>query len=136
MDSSESNVPDIVNDFVVLSLSNLSFNSSFLAPDIKDIFQQMVASGSADDIYGAVVLFWSIYRFLKPEEVKENIDVLLDALSGLPDTKEQARILLLMTLIEEDKETRKLIERKVRKLVKKSPEVFKALLPAKRKGFR
>ena len=136
MDSSESNVPDIVNDFVVLSLSNLSFNSSFLAPHIKDIFQQMVASGSADDIYGAVVLFWSIYRFLKPEEVKENIDVLLDALSGLPDTKEQARILLLMTLIEQDKETRKLIKRKVRKLVKKSPEVFKALLPAKRKGFR
>ena len=136
MASSDSNVPDIVNDFIVMSLSNLSFNSSFLAPRIKDIFQQMVASGSADDIYGAVALFWSIYRFLTPEEVKENIDVLLGALSDLPDAKEQARILLLMTLIEQDKETGKLIKRQVRRLGKKSPEVLKALLPAKRKGFR
>lgn len=136
VDSSEADVPDIVNDFMVLSLSNFSFNSSFLAPCIKDISQQMIASGSADDIYGAVALFWSIYRFMTPEEVKKNIDDLLAALSGLPDAKEQARILLLMTLIEQDKEVRKPIERQTRKLSRKSPEVFKALLPAKRKGFR
>lgn len=136
VDSSEADVPDIVNDFMVLSLSNFSFNSSFLAPCIKDISQQMIASGSADDIYGAVALFWSIYRFMTPEEVKENIDALLGALDSLPDEKEKARILLLMTLVEQDKEVRKPIEKQTRRLSKKSPEVFKALLPAKRKGFR
>ena len=133
--SSSSDIPNIISDFVVLSFADLSFNSTFLERHIKTILKQLVTSNSHDDIYMAVVLSWSICRFLNPSEVKKNIDAILGKLVELPQ-KEQARILLLMTLIEEDKDTRKLIRRKINRLQRRSPQAFKALLPAKRKGFR
>jgi hypothetical protein len=124
-----------VSDFIVLTLSDLSFNSGFLQEPAKDVLKQLVSSESEDEIYMVVMLSWSLRRFLEPDEVEANIDAILDRLVAVPE-KAQARMLLLMTLIEEDKETRKLIRRQINRLKKKSPEAFKALLPAKRKGFR
>ena len=135
IDSTDANIPNIMSDFVVLNLSDLSFNSGFLEEHVKGVLRQLVVSESEDDIYMAVMLSWSMRRFLEPEKVEENIDAILDRLVSLPE-KSQARMLLLMTLIGEDKKTRKLIGRQIGKLKKRSPEVFKALLPAKRKGFR
>ncbi len=135
IDSSSAHIPSIMSDFLVLTLSDHSFNSGFLERHIKEMFKLLVDSQSDDDIYMAFVLFWSIRRFLEPEDVKANIDAILDKLTNLPD-QEQARILLLMTLIEEDKETNKRIGRQVRKVAKRSPDVLRALLPAKQKGFR
>lgn len=134
--SSDSNVPGIVSDFVTFSLTNVSFNSAFLANHVKDVLKKLVNSESKDDVYKAVALFWSIRRFLDPEDVKKNMDKLLEKSISLQDDMEQARTLLLLTLIEGDNETRERIERQTRKLAKKSTKVFKALLPAKRKGFR
>lgn len=134
--SSDSNIPSIFSDFLTLSLTDLSFNSAFLANHIMGVLKQLVDSESNDDIYKAIALFWSVRRFLKPDDVKENVDKILGKLISLPDDTEQARILLLMTLIEGDSNTRKRIGRRVKKLVEKSPKVFKALLPVKQKGFR
>ena len=134
--SSDSNVPGIVSDFVTFSLTNLSFNSAFLANHVKDVLKTLVNSESKDDVYKAVALLWSVRRFLNPEDVKENIDRILEKSNSLQDDTEQARTLLLLTLIEGDNETRERIERQTKRLAKKSSKVFKALLPAKRKGFR
>ena len=134
--SSDSNVPGIVSDFVTFSLTNLSFNSAFLANHVTDVLKNLVNSESKDDVFKAVALLWSTRRFLNPEDVKKNIDKILEKSTGLQDDMEQARTLLLLTLIEGDSETRKRIERQTRRLAKKSTKVFKALLPAKRKGFR
>ena len=135
IDSAEANIPEIIYDFIVFTLTDMSFNSAFLQEHIKGVLGQLIDSESQDDMYMGVALFWSIRRFLEPEEVKMNIDVILDKLVVLPE-KEQASMLLLMTLIEEDKVTRKLIRRQLGRLKKRSPEVFNALLPTKRKGFR
>ena len=135
IDSSDSQIPDILCDFITLTLSDLSFNSGFLERHIKELLKQLMDSEVSNNIYMAIALFWSIRRFMQPEDVKQNIDIILDRLNSFPD-KEQARMLLLLTLIEEDKEIEKRIRRQVRKVGKRSPDVFKALLPAKRKGFR
>ena len=132
---SESNVPNIVSDFIVLSLANISFGSGFLSRHVKKTLKQLITSDSYDDIYMAIVLSWSMRRLSKPDEVKENIDAILDAASGFEE-RQQARILILMMLIEEDKEMMKPIRRQLGKLKKRAPDAFKALLPAKRKGFR
>ena len=132
---SESNVPNIVSDFIVLSLANISFGSGFLSRHVKKTLKQLITSDSYDDIYMAIVLSWSMRRLSKPDEVKENIDAILDAASGFEE-RQQARILILMMLIEEDKEMMKPIRRQLGKLKKSAPDAFKALLPAKRKGFR
>ena len=134
--SSDSEIPYIVSDFLTLGLTESSLNSGFLANHIKEVLKQLIDSESNDDTYGAVALFWSMRRFLKSEDVKQNIDKILGRLNSIEDDSQQARILLLLTLIEGDKGTRKRIGRRVKKLAKKSPKVFKALTPAKRKGFR
>ena len=131
----DSSIPNIVSDFIVLSLANISFGSGFLTRHVKKILQQLIESDSHDDIYMAVVLSWSIRRLLEPGEVKEIIDAVFEATLGF-GPEEQARIFLLMMLIEEDKEIMKPIRRQLGKLRKRAPHVFKALLPAKRKGFR
>ena len=107
-----------------------------MANHIKEILKQLINSESNDDTYRAVALFWAVRRFLKSEDVKQNIDEILGKLNGFEDDSQQARILLLLTLIEEDKETRKRIGRQVKKLAMKSPKVFEALAPTRRKGFR
>ncbi|MDE0427207.1 MAG: hypothetical protein OXN25_20320 [Candidatus Poribacteria bacterium] len=135
INSSDSNIPSIVSDFVALTLSDLSFNSGFLQEHAKSVLKQLVSSKSEDEIYMGVMLSWSLRRFLKPDEVDANIDAILERLVGVPE-KSQARMLLLLALIGEDKETRKLIRRQINRLKKRAPEVFKPLLPAKRKGFR
>ena len=134
--SSDSNVPGIVSDFVTFSLTNLSFNSAFLANHVKDVLKNLVNSESKDDIYKAVALLWSVGRFLDPEDEKESIDKILEKSISLQDDMERGRTLLLLMLIGGDKETRKRIERQAKRLAKKSSKVFKALLPVKRKGFR
>ena len=134
--ASDSNIPNIVSDFVVLTLADFSFNSGFLECHIKKILEELIASKSYDDIYMAVILLGSIRRFLSLNETKEHINGILDGLSSLSSLEKQARVLLLMELIEEDQEIMKLIKRQTNRLQKRSPEVFRALLPAKRKGFR
>ena len=133
---SDSNIPNIVGDFIVLILAHLSFNSGFLKRHIKKILEELITSESEDDIYMAVVLLGSIRRLLSLNEAKEYITDILDGLSSSNSLEKQARILLLMGLIEENKEIVKLIRRQTNRLQKKSPEVFRKLLPAKPKGFR
>ena len=133
--SSDSNVPVIMSDFLVLCFADLSFNSGFLERHIRKILKQLRTCQSQDNIYMSVVLLGAIRRFLQRDEVKENINTILDGIMAFP-ANEQARIFLMMLLIEEDKEIMKPIRRQLSKLKKRSPEVVRALLPARRNGFR
>ena len=133
--SSNLNVPNIMSDFIVLILADFSFNSGFLRHHTEKILEKLTISKSQEDIYMAVVLLGAIRRFLSPNKVKEYINYMLGGLSSSSSPEEQARILLLMQLIEEDREIIKLIKRHTNRLKKKSPEAFRALLPATQKGF-
>ena len=129
-------IPGIIFDFIVFALSDLSFNSGFLERHVKENLEKLINSPSNRDVYMAVILFLSTRRFFRPEESEYYIENILENLASLPDDKEQGRLLLLMEVLEEDKDRKKLLHRRVRKLIRKSPEIFKALLPAKKKGFR
>ena len=133
--ASGSNISNIVSDFIVLTFGEFSFGSTFLERYVKDLFKELVDSKSQDDIYMAIVLSWSIRRFLEPKEIEVNRDAILDSLVSLPQM-EKGRILLIMAATEEDRKIQKPIRRQIGRLKRKSPEVFKALVPAKRKGFR
>ena len=135
IDSSKPKIPDIMSDFIVLTLTDHSFNSGFLQRPVKEVLNQLITSESHDDIYKAVALHCSVYRFLDPSEIDKYTNALLDRITNL-ETKEQVRILLLMTLVEADKKIMRLMRRKINRIIRKSPEIFRALLPAKEKGFR
>ena len=133
--SADANIPGIIPDFIALSLCDFSFNSAFLERHVKVILKHLSTQNSKDDLYIAVILLWSLRRFMESDEVETNINAILDKLTNLPKL-EQVRLLLLMTLIEEDKKIHRLIRRQLRKLKKSAPAAFRSLLPAKRKGFR
>ena len=135
IDVSKSKVPNIMSDFVVLSYADLSFNSGFLERHVKQILGRLVDSQSPDDLYKAIALYWSVYRFLDSNEVNEFTNAILDGLSKL-ESGDQARYLLLMVLRDVDKKTMKLIRRQLDRLKRRSPDLFKMLLPEKRKGLR
>ena len=134
--SADSNIPGILSDFLTTILAELSFNSGFLESHVKTILRELIDSKSPDDTYKAVILIGTIRRFLSIDEVEAYINEVLERLSKLESPEKQARILLLMELIEEEKSMMKLIKRQTNRLQKRAPQVFKALLPAKRKGFR
>ena len=133
--ASGSNISNIVSDFIVLTFGEFAFGSAFLETHVKGLFNKLVDSKSQDDIYMAVILSWSIRRFLEPNEIKANRDAILASLVDLPKM-EEGRILLIMAATEEDRQIQRPIRRKIGRLKRKFPEVFKALVPAKRKGFR
>lgn len=133
--SSKSKIPAIMSDFIVLNFADLSFNSGFLERHVKGILNQLVCSESRDDLYKAIALYWSIYRFLDPKEVNECTNAILDGLSRL-EPGDQARFLLLMVLREVDKETQRLIRRQINRLKRRSPDVFRMLLPERQKELR
>ena len=84
-------------------------------------------------------LLTAIRRLLDFEELKIIIDEILGKLSELEESKEdQARILVILELIdsETDGSFKKVIRGRLKRLVKKHPQVFKELFPKKRKGFR
>ena len=133
--SSDSHIPGIISDILTFSLTQYSFNSSFLVKHIKDTLNELVTSDAKEDVYKSVALLWSVRRFLTPDDI-DYIDKILEKTNSLENETEQGRILSLLLLIERDTDTRKRIERQARRLAKKSSKVFKDLLPAKRRGFR
>ena len=135
IDVPKSKIPSIMSDFIILSFAELSFNSVFLERPVKEIFNRLVYSESRDDLYKAIALYWSVYRFLDPKEVNDCTNAILDGLSRL-EPGDQARFLLLMVLREADKKSQRLIRRQINRLKRRSPDVFKMLLPEKQKGLR
>ena len=102
IDSADSNIPGIFSDFFVLTLADFSFGSAFLERQSRSILRKLIESKSYDDIYMAVSLFSSIYRFLDGDERKEFTTDLLGGSAALP-LNEQAsaswRKLLPISLI-------------------------------------
>ena len=130
--------PKIYVDFVVLVLSDFSFSSGFLAKEAKDVFDGLLSKRPECSPHMQMLsLLWAIQRLLRPQEIPIMINQVLESLSKTSDLEEQARTFLLLRVMEQrDKATTKMIERKLRKLGKKYPQVFKALLPPRRKGLR
>ncbi|TET76253.1 MAG: hypothetical protein E3J41_09820 [Candidatus Cloacimonadota bacterium] len=131
-------IPKIYADLVVLVLSDFSFSSGFLVKEAKDVFDRLLSKRPQCSPYMQMLsLLWAIQRLLKPQEIRIMIDGVLESLSKTSDLEEQARTFLLLRALEQrDKATTKMIERRLHKLGKKYPHVFKALLPPIRKGLR
>jgi len=132
-------VPKILIDFFIIFFCEVSYSSGFLFEPIRSVFKETLKDPSKDAIFVALYLLTAIRRLLNSEELKKPIDEILDKLSELEESKEdQARILVILELIdsEADGSFKKVIQSRLKKLVKKYPHVFKELFPQKRKGFR
>lgn len=140
-EKSKVKVPLIFADFLVMSLSDFAFGSAFLFKEAKSLLSDLLSRQlSKDSLYLILSLLSAIQRFLSPKDLRETSNGIMEiaSKSAVLDTKEQARLLLLLLLIiqRRDVASVKTIKRKLDRLMKKHRQLFRELLPPRRKGFR
>ncbi len=137
-EKSKKPIPRIFADYLVMTISSTPFSSGFLVKEIKEVFQNLSKNPSPDDNHiKMLLLLWSIQKLLDKDEKTAMINSVLESISTISDLEEQVRIYLFLRQIEErDGVTAKLVEKKLNRLFKKNPAIFKELLPPKRKGFK
>ena len=131
--------PQIFGDFLLLALCEIGFVSAFLQKEEQLLFDDLSKKADSRSLYSSLLLLWSMRRSLSSDELRLAINSLLSAMSGVPNlsSDEQARMLLLCSSLErQEKTTTGAVKRKLDRLQKKNPGVFKELLPHARKGFR
>jgi len=131
--------PRIFGDFLVLALCEIGFVSAFLQKEEQALLDDMIRGNDNKSLYSAVLLLWSMRKALSGDELRNKINGVLGAMSRVPSlpTEDQARLLLLCSNLErQEKTTSGSVKRKLDKLQKKHPSIFRGLLPHVRKGFR
>lgn len=129
-------VPGIFGDFLLGTLSDFSFGSGFLFKEVTTLYDQLSKHYSKDNLYMQIILLWAIKRFLNEKELKKQVNSILEIMSKISDqlsTEDKARMLIVLMIIEDkDKSMNKIITKKVNKMKKRFPEIFKKLLPSKK----
>jgi|WetSurMetagenome_2_1015567.scaffolds.fasta_scaffold00036_53 hypothetical protein len=138
-DKKGNKMPRIFGDFLLAGLADYSFGSSFLFDEVKNIFDKLSADSSRENLYVMLILFWAMHRRLEASEIAVVINVLLDGMAKadlLLNAEDKARFFLLLSIIDDkdnNKEIKKVIDRKLNKLKKRFPDIFRGLLPSKPK---
>ena len=133
------NIPKIIADALVMTLSDYSFGSGFLLEEVNRLFCDIQDQPSSDGLYMMLSLLWSTQRLLNADEIREKITDVLEVIGKIPDLslKDQSVALsLLMTIEQKDKAITKSIKRQLDKLSRRHPDLFKELLPPKPRGTR
>lgn len=135
----EAAIPNIFADLLVMTLSDHSFGSGFLLEEVNLLFNRIQDQPSSDGLYKMLSLLWSTQRLLKPDEIWEKINGVLETIDKIPDLSlmDKSIVLLLLDLIEQkDKAITKSIKRQLDKLSRSHPYLFKKLLPPRPRGAR
>lgn len=131
--------PGLYVDFIMLGLTDASFNSSFLNQQLTRLFTTTLSEQGVDGLPKAILILWAQQRLLTSDELRDAVERCSKLLSGvLSITPEQeARFLLLLKLVSsKDKELDQAIAKKLRKLASDYPDTMKKLLPMKQRQRR
>lgn len=132
-------IPRIYADFYVLFLSEQSFGSRFLSKQAKDLLEKLSSNPTQNGLYEMMFVIWACRGILNPDELKKIIQQFLYALNKIPNLPTEDKIksyLILSVIKKEDKAFMKMIKRRLNRLKKIYQNIFKELLPQRKKGFR
>jgi hypothetical protein len=134
-------MPRIFGDFFLVMLSNFSFGSGFLYEEVKSLFDEFSKNDSTDSTYKMLILLWSIQRFLGESERRAAVGEILGSMSRVASqlsSEEQARLLIFLKIMDDQNQDRvmhKVIDKKLGKMKKSFPAIFKKLLPSKKDSY-
>lgn len=132
-------IPKILIDFIIYKFSEESFSSIFLSKELKKLFYKILNNPKLESVSQLSIIIWSSMNLFTKDEQNIFMNYFIDFLSKFKDLtiEEETRALLMLELLDtENEELNKSINRKLKKIFKNNPYVFKKLLPKKRKGFR
>jgi len=131
-------VPEILLDFVVLLATSDSFRSGFLKRPAEQLLGKLRSETGEVTLYKRLALLWAQREFLSDSARREQLDQVLDAARdlGKNNPRVEARLLTVALLVDHgDADFVKSVSRRMNKLVRRAPKVFKSLLPAPKHGF-
>lgn len=130
--SAEINFPDILADWFIMTLAEYSFGSGLLEDVVKQIADRLSEAPSYENIYKMVALLWASRRFLEDDEIYTRIDAVLDVMSQVSlSPRDESIVLLLLDIIEKkNRALSKTIQKRLRRLGKAHPALFREILPA------
>lgn len=132
-------IPRIYADFFVLFLSELSFGSRFLSKQAKDLLEKLSSNPTQNGLYEMMFVIWACRGILNPDELEKIIQQFLDTLEKIPNLpiEDKIKSLLILSIIKkEDKAFMKMMKRRLNRLKNRYQNIFKKLLPQRKKGFR
>ena len=140
---SQADVPRIMAEFMIMVFAELSFKSGHLAKQLKSLLQQstQLDSQATAPLHPRDLpfLIYALKPFLSTAEIQQatqSAALLLNDRERVTMEEEATALVLLNHLPGEDRIVFKSVEKRLNKLKQKHPEVFKAVLPAPRPGFR
>ncbi len=130
--STETQFPEIYADWFVLTLAEYSFGSGMLRDVVEHAFEDLGEEQTFENIYKMVALLWALKRFFDEQTLRAKVDTILNAMSeSTLSPLEQSIVLLLLGITErQDKSLFKSIRKRLRKLSRRYPALFKKLLPS------
>ncbi len=141
--NSQADVPRIFAEFMIMVFAEVSFRSGHLAKQLKSLLQQSTQLDSEETAplhpRDLPFLIYALKPFLSTAELQDATELatlMLGNRQRVTMEEEATALVLLNHLPGEDKIVLKSVEKRLNKLKQKHPEVFKAVLPTPRPGFR
>lgn len=140
---SQADVPRIMAEFMIMIFAEISFKSGHLAKQLKSLLEQstQLDSEATAPLHPRDLpfLIYALKPFLSTAEIQDatqSVALMLSNRERVTMEEEATALVLLNHLPGEDKIVFKSVEKRLNKLKQKHPEVFKAVLPTPRPGFR
>jgi hypothetical protein len=129
----------IFADFLPMAIAEWSMGSITLRNALKEVVRPLLSEASSESIWKVVALTWAQWRFLTVEEQSEIISNILHNISEsdtLSVEDRSALMLVMMAMEDRAKVVRPAVNKRLKRLEKQHPALFKKLLPPVQKGFR
>ena len=129
----------IFADFLPMAITEWSMGSITLCNALKETVRPLLSEASNESIWKVVALTWALWRFLTIEEQSEIISNILQNISesATLSVEDKSALMLVMIAMEDrSKVIRPAINKRLRRLGKQHPALFKKLLPPVQEGFR
>ena len=128
-------VPKIVCDAVVLMLAELALSSAFLLEETEKLFGRLSGNGTLANVDMMLSLLWANRKLLTKDAVNQAINRVLETIQAAHEMspENQARALVVLTLIDKNEGSlNRSLKRKVERLQRRVPELFRLLLPSRK----
>ena len=129
----------IFADFLPIITAEWTMGSVTLIGALQRLYVEVSKQRTKEGFWKRIATIWALWKFLSVKDREECISELLGDISETSEltAEEKSTILLLMIVIEDkSKAIKNAIDRRLKKLAKQHPELFRKLLPPPKEGFR
>ena len=130
----EADTPRLFPYGVIAGLAELSYSSRTLHQEVSDVTLQLIGNGSVDDFRNAINLLWANRTRIPTDDAVAQADLILEMMAALQRGAKLSLadrtlgLLILESIVENDKDKQRAISRRFRRMARRQPDAIKKLL--------